>query len=66
MLPVLNYICEKTNLNIIGSIAYIDAFVGHEEKMQEVMLRQVSEEAEYTISVVEIAASFYCHASQIV
>jgi len=48
MLPVLNYICEKTNLNILGSIAYINSFISLEDDydgIQDQMLRQVSEEA---------------------
>ncbi len=39
MLPVINYICEKTGKNILASTSYIDAFLGHNARRKELLLR---------------------------
>jgi hypothetical protein len=41
-MPVLNFICEKTGLNILASTTYIAAFVGHDPEYRRELLRCLS------------------------
>ena len=65
MMMVVNYACDKTNKSILASAAYLDVFLGHSYEVKQQLLGQISREADYTLAIVEAAASVYCHASQV-
>lgn len=64
MFPVVNYICEKTNKNILAAVSYINAFFGTDIFLRDKMLSEIGPEAGYCLQLVESVSGVYCHASQ--
>ena len=64
LFPIVCFVCEESQQNILASINYINAFLGDNVETKEQLLKKVSAEAFYSIQLMESASSFYCHASQ--
>ena len=70
VMPVINFVCERTGKNIFASIQYIRALLGgakksfnHEQSIQ--YLKMLAYSADYCVELVESMSSINCHTSAI-
>ena len=70
VIPILNFICEKTEKNIYATTRLIKCWLGDKRVYSDAEARDtlqlINTEADYCLNLIESVSTMYCHASKMI